>query len=281
LQKLNWRCRQTQAETKTPEKSRVIAETEPKQWPLGNSSWRIACDKKVDSQPRLVMRNMRIGSFQDDQDSWPPVIDLEGFAYDRVGGLHGEGSADMRQRKPEEWIDWLARDRTFSPQPYSQLASVLLTEGRRDMADRILFAGRERERDEIWNRGDVSLWNDFWSWLWLTFLSGVAGYGIGLYTFRVLWWVIGLTVLGAMVLLFSPYVRQRGIVLGIIWGLGASLHRLLPIVELSKEFKDFFDNYEEPDKLRRWQMVFFAGIALAGWVLAFFLVAAMGGLIPK
>ena len=69
------------------------------------------------------------------------------------------------------------------------------------------------------------------------------------------------------------------------WRFGASLHRLLPIVELNKEFKDFFDNTPpqagEPRKLLRWQMVFFAGIALAGWVLSFFLLAAMGGLAPK
>jgi hypothetical protein len=58
----------------------------------------------------------------------------------------------------------------------------------------------------------------------------------------------------------------------------------LLVVELSKEFKDFFDNTEEPGeplKLHNWQMVFFAGIAIAGWVLGFFLLAAMGGLISK
>jgi hypothetical protein len=96
----------------------------------------------------------------------------------------------------------------------------------------------------------------------------------------VLWWVVGLTILGAAVLWFSPYARQRSVA----WRLGASLHRLLPIVELSKEFKDFFDNTHEPDKPRKldgWLVAFFSGIALAGWVLGFFLLAAMGGLTQK
>lgn len=191
----------------------------------------------------------------------------------------------MRRRTPEQWIDWLARDRTFSSQPYNQLATVLIAAGRGAAADDILFAGRERERDETWSRSDIGfwqwLWHDFPSWVGLTFLSCVGGYGIGIHTFRVLRWVMGLTILGAAVLsFFSPYARQRSPA----WRLGASLHRLLPIVELNKEFKDFFDNTEEPNKPRKldgWLMAFFSGIALAGWVLTFFLLAAMGGLTQK
>jgi hypothetical protein len=74
-----------------------------------------------------------------------------GRSIGRLGGLHGVGSADMRRRNPEQWIDWLARDRTFSPQPYNELATVLTAAGRRDTAEAILFAGRERERDETWS----------------------------------------------------------------------------------------------------------------------------------
>jgi hypothetical protein len=251
-----------------------VAETRPKQWPLGDASWQIArCDGTLESLPRLILRNMHIESFQDDGNSWPPVIELEGLHYDRLGGV-GEGSADMRQRKPAEWIDWLARDRTFSSQPYTQLASVLMTAGRRDTAADILFAGRERERYEMWRQ------HDYLSWGLLSLLSVLAGYGIGIYTFRVLAWVLILAILGAVVLSSSPYAKQHSKA----WRFFASLHRLLPIVDLGKEFKDFFDNTEEPGKplkLNSKQNLFFAVIALAGWVLAFFLVAAMGGLIPK
>jgi hypothetical protein len=171
--------------------------------------------------------------------SWPPVMDLEGLHYGRVGGLMGVGSADLRT--PEQWIDWLSWNRPFSSQPYTQLATVLTAAGRRDAADAILFAGRERERDETcWSRSDIGfwqwLWQDFPSWVWLSFLYGIGGYGIGIYTLRVFLWMVLLTILGAVVLCFSPYAQQRSWA----WRLGASLHRLLPVVELSKEFEDFF-----------------------------------------
>jgi hypothetical protein len=212
-------------------------------------------------------------------------LDLEGLRYDRLGGLQGEGSADLRRRTPEQWIDWLARDPTFSTQPYNQLSTVLTAAGRRETADVILFAGRQRERDEIWSRSHIGFWqwlrHDFPSWLWLSFLSGVAGYGIGVYTFRVLWWVAGLTVLGAAVLWFSSYPRQRSVA----WRLGASLHRLLPIISLSKEFEDFFDNHptdlDSAPNLNRVQVGYFAAHAIVGWALGLILLAAMSGLTQK
>ena len=224
----------------------------------------------------MILRNVLAGTFQDTSNTWPPSMDLEGFHYDRIGGLGGTGTNDMRARSPEQWEDWLARDTTFSTQPYTQLASVLFAAGHRDTAERIQYAGRERGRREAWARGD-------WiQWIWLTFLCFIAGYGIGLYTFRVLWWVLVLTLLGATTLWFSPDARRRGVV----WRFGASLHRLLPVVALNKEFEDFFDNpapahVYESRNLNQFQAAFFSGLLIAGWVLGFFLIAALGGLMPK
>jgi hypothetical protein len=96
----------------------------------------------------------------------------------------------------------------------------------------------------------------------------------------VLGWVLLLTLLGGVVLRFSPNARRQGD----WWLIGASLHRLLPIVELSKEFKEFFENPRtegEPRNLNGFQTVWFWLHALAGWVLGFFFIAAMGGLTPK
>jgi hypothetical protein len=222
--------------------------------------------------PRLILRNAHVDAFQDSDKAWPDTIDLEGFHYDRIGGLRGSGPNEYSS---EQWTDWLARYRTFSPQPYTQLSTALAAAGHREMAEAIQFAGRERERDELWNRRHLG------AWAWLTFLSVVSGYGIGLYTFRVLWWVLLLTILGAIVLRYSPNARRHGF----LWRLGASLHRLLPVVELSKEFKVFFDNPppqgDEPRNLNRFQTAYFAAQAIAGWVLGFFLLAAMGGLTQK
>jgi hypothetical protein len=244
-------------------------------WPLGARVPRkTKCETAGSTtSPMMIMRNAHTGALQDSADAWPPSLDLEGFHYDRLGGLGGTGRNDMRMRSPEEWEDWLARDCTFSTQPYAQLSSVLVAAGHRDAAEAIQYAGRERERGEAWV-------HSLPSWMWLSVFSVVAGYGIGLYTFRVLWWVIGLTVVGALLLQFSPQARRRGFV----WRLGASLHRLLPVVELSKEFKDFFENppaENEPRNLNRFLTAYFAVHAVAGWILGFFLLAAMGGLTQK
>ena len=69
------------------------------------------------------------------------------------------------------------------------------------------------------------------------------------------------------------------------WRLGASVHRLLPIIKLSKEFDDFFDNpstnADWPRNLKRWQVAYFAVHAIVGWVLGLILLAAMSGLTQK
>ena len=61
------------------------------------------------------------------------------------------------------------------------------------------------------------------------------------------------------------------------WCIGCSLEKLLPIIELSREFGDFL-NDPKRERLRSWQIAFFSGFALWGWVLGLLLVAAMSGL---
>src|SRR6516225_10806092 len=250
----------------------------PVHWQLGNPAWREAGCAASDpaTLPTLILRNTHVDAFQDSADAWPPTMDLEGFHYDRLGGVGGMGRNDMRMRSSDEWTDWLARDHTFSTQPYTELSSVLTAAGHRDTADAVQLAGRERERNEA-----CAGWSHLGSCMWLTFLSYIAGYGIGLYTFFVLLWVLGLTVLGADVLWYSSNARQEGY----WWRFGASLHWLLPIIELSKEFTNFFDNPlpepNQPRNLSPRQTAYFAGHAIAGWILGFFLIAAMGGIIQK
>jgi hypothetical protein len=237
---------------------------------LGDRQWKEAgCEGG--RPPKLILRNAHVAALQDSPVSWPPVLDLEGFRYDRLGGLGGDSGYDMRKRTPAEWTDWLGRDPVFSTQPYAQLSSILLGAGRRDVAEAIQLDGRERERDQAHGL----------HWAWLTFLYVVAGYGIGLYTFWVLEWVAGLTFLGGVILFLSPVARGRGVV----WRLGASLHRLLPVIELSKEFTDFFDNLPQQAgigrRVHQFLQVYFAAHAMLGYVLGFFLLAAMSGLTQK
>jgi hypothetical protein len=270
LNNLGWWCPVSKSVIGSPLSSGENAKAPSAHWPLGNRDWQNArCNpNRAPGLPMLILRNAHFDAFQDSDDAWPPSLDLEGFHYDRLGGPGGVGRYDMRQRSSEQWADWLARNRTFSTQPYTELSSVLLAAGHRDKAETIQAFGRERERAEAWAHGDYG------SWVWLTLLGYIVGYGIGLYTFSVVIWVVGLSAFGADLLWYSPIAREGGY----LWRFGASLHRLLPIVTLSKEFEIFFD---EPSNLNRWQCRYFAIHALLGWGLGLFLLAAMGGLIQN
>jgi hypothetical protein len=167
----------------------------------------------------------------------------------------------------DRWKEWLARDPVYSPQPYGQLAGVLTLEGENDTADAVRLADRQRARAEAWRH------HQWTSWALLTVLEFTVGYGIGSATFRVVYWVVGLALLGGFVLWITPAARRKG---G-LWCVGASLSRLLPILELNPEFTDFF-NDPSRERLRGWQLIFFAVLGILGALLGSVLVAAISGL---
>jgi hypothetical protein len=95
----------------------------------------------------LTLRNTSVGAIQDLPNSWPNKLDLNGFTYHNLGGLSGPDSP-MINRTAKWFEDWLGKQAPYSPAPYQQLASVLRAQGKPDTADDILYAGRERERDD-------------------------------------------------------------------------------------------------------------------------------------
>jgi len=100
------------------------------QWPLGDPRWRIGCvPRTYTEEPRLILRDMHAGSLESSTDTWPPVLDLDGFKYDRFGRFGDVNASLRRARSPQEWQDWLERDRTFNSQTYAQLATVLASSG--------------------------------------------------------------------------------------------------------------------------------------------------------
>ncbi len=257
---LHWRCQGT----------RGAKATGPSAWPLGQRPLESSGCEPRDQPPRLVLRNARVGGLPDNSAAWPADIALDGFKYDHIGALEGPGNGGAGGITSEQWGDWLSRSRPFSPKPYTQLANVLQAGGDREAAEAIQYASKSRETDLEKNWG---------AWLWLSLWRVVAGYGVGFYTFRVLWWVIGFAVLGTAVLGYSPAARARGW----LWRFGASLHRLLPIVELDEEFNAFFENPlpanpSESRNRKAWQQVYFALSAMLGWLLLSFLLAAIGSL---
>ena len=93
--------------------------------------------------------------------------------------------------------------------------------------------------------------------------------------------VASFTVVGTVILWFSANARRHGPIRLI----GASRHRLLAIIELSKEFEDLFakppTNENWPPNLNRVQAAYLALHAIIGWVLGFVLLAAMAGLTQR
>jgi len=166
----------------------------------------------------------------------------------------------------------------------------------------IRFFGRDRERSELlrgcnWlqklglvdSSGDSKTCR--WApWVGLSALQFFVGYGIGDYSFRAVGWALVLALLGMVVLWFAPGVRgirpsltamRRGPrQKSLLWCFGASLHQVLPLISISQEFSEFF-NDPKRERLYAWQHIIFGVLALCGWVLAGFVAAAFSGLIQS
>jgi uncharacterized protein YjbI with pentapeptide repeats len=216
----------------------------------------------------LNLQNAHIGNLMDAQDAWPEKghLYLDGLTFNHLGGFQGESGPQMRDRGMKWWDDWARRDPGYSPAPYAQLAAAFANMGDRDAANEIRYLGRVRERET--EKG--------WSYIWSGALQFVAGFGIGTYTFRVLYWVIVITVFGALYMKESVKgVRDEKH--GFVWCFGASLSRLLPVIEINKEFTDFF-NDPKRERLTGWQSAIFSIIGIIGFVLGAILVAAVSGL---
>jgi hypothetical protein len=149
----------------------------------------------------------------------------------------------------EQTIEWFARHKSFSAQPYEQLALAFQNRGLADEARAIRYAGRERERSE--SKG--------LRYAWLTTLSLAIGYGH--YIDRALWWTLGLVALGALVLRVSGQGRKNGMPYGVSY----SFDMLLPVIKL----RDAHYNID----LVGWPRYYFYVHKIAGFVLASFLVA--------
>ena len=81
------------------------------------------------------------------ENSWPKELELEGFTFDRLGGLYGTGEeADMMARPSSCYVEWLRKDLGSSAQPYEHLASLFRRAGDPGKANALLFAARERQR---------------------------------------------------------------------------------------------------------------------------------------
>jgi hypothetical protein len=226
---------------------------------------------------KLVLCNTRVGALQDEPMAWPQQLDLDGFSYERLGGFGAAPEAAVGRRGSKWFIEWLARDEPHTPPPYYQCARVLREMGHPEMADDVLYAGRERERKEVWQSAKSVRDYARSAGLWL--LKSTVGYGYGYRYFRALEWVLIFVLLGIVVLLlFSGADKVAGTIIWTAQGVFShllalslySLDLLLPIVELHKPNDDIM-----LDGVARY---YFAFHRLMGYVLASFLVAGLTGL---
>ena len=225
-----------------------------------NIEWKGYKDKDGKSRnPKLTLRNTSVGTLQDTKDAWPPNLELDGFTYNRLG----TGEKETTYERSKEWfIEWLAKDKLYSPQPYRHLAAVLRTAGHEDMADEILYANRAREH----RQSDIS-WRR-WAFLWVLWIT--VGYGYGWLKFLALVWVGVLVVLGSFILHIAK--ERDKIIAGFLNSACYSLDMLLPIIRLrDRHYKDL--------DLITWARYYFYFHQIMGYVLIFFVLAGLSGLV--
>jgi hypothetical protein len=152
----------------------------------------------------------------------------------------------------------------LQPAPYAQLAAAFKGVGDGDAADEILYQGRARESENLSGVAFVSS----------QILQQITGFGIGYFVFRIIYWALIISILGALVLRTSvPAVSREGH--GFLWSFGASINRLLPMIELNKEFSGFFDDAQR-NGFKPWQSLFFSIMGIMGWLLAAILAVSSG-----
>ena len=232
---------------------------------LKNIEWTSYKDENENSHaPKLTLRNASVGALQDTRGIWPDHLEreFEGFTYDRLGGFGASEHEKPDERGSSWFIEWLAKDESYSPQPYRHLADVFRTTGHEDMADDILFASRNRELEES-KPSQFKWWR-----LWM--LKLFIGYGYGWRVFWALAWVAGLAVFGTAVLRLAKEGNRRSMKLGFCY----SLDMLLPIIHLREL------HYTDVD-LNTWAKYYFYFHKIMGYVLIFFVLAGLSGLTEK
>jgi hypothetical protein len=218
---------------------------------------------------RLLLHNTHVGAIQDSwnelHDVWPASenLELDGFHYDSLGGLDGHAANDMAKRPAAWFVAWLARDSTYSPAPYHQLARVLRDSGFAAKANTILFAAREREREQA--RG--------WARFGRSLLKVTIGYGLGGGYFRALLWVLLFTAIGAVVLLTSGTEAANR---GPLWCTWASFDAMIPLVQLNEAHDKLIG-----EALSGWRLYYFYLHRIVAYVLGSFVVAGLSGLTQK
>ena len=216
----------------------------------------------------LLLRHSNAGTLmlQDKEEHWPEIFRLDGFTYQGLDWVVDEVNHVDPSKHESGWFEeWLKKHKPYSPQPYWQLASVLRTSGREDIADDILVASRNRE----WEKSEM-LKGEGWG---LFLLKIFINYGYGMWKVLLpLIWGSALVVIGVLVLDYTKERdRHEGEIHKLLDTMFYSLDMLLPIIRLREL------HYKNVD-LKTMARYYFYFHKIMGYVLIFFLIAVLSGL---
>jgi hypothetical protein len=203
----------------------------------------------------LILHNASVDTIQDLPKAWPGRLDLNGFNYQRLGGMSATKKDSMLERSLDWFEKWLGKQERYAAQPYERLAICLKNNGKSEMATAIRYAGSERERTE--SSGCLR-------YIWLTIFKCSVGYG-----YRPWWalgWAAALVLVGAAVLHYSGEGSRNHMP----YGLAYSFDMLLPIVKL----RDWHYKVDLAGSAR----YYFYFHKIMGYLLASFLIAGLSGL---
>lgn len=206
----------------------------------------------------LILRNVKAGALQDLPDAWPNTVDLNGFAYNRLGGIFDSATQPVIKRPVGKFEAWLGGQASYSPGPYEQLAKVLRNQGCPDAADDIMVAAKERERTEATGSAYIGLTLSKW----------FIGYGYSL--FQSLIWISVFLVLGTLALAISKQGGRISRHYNLAYGFFYSFDLLLPIIKLREKHYNV--------DLNGWVRYYFYFHKIMGYVLGGFVIAGLSGL---
>ncbi|MFJ8863802.1 oxidoreductase [Streptomyces sp. NPDC102451] len=203
------------------------------------------------------LRGAQVSYLYDSEQSWPAVVQLEGFVY---GSVKKEESGERRDSVNHR-LAWIRRSPGYSPQPYEQLASWYRTIGHDDDARQVLLAKqRHRRRAMPWPvRG------------WGHLLDATVGYGYRPWLAGI--WLLALTLLGTLAFRTqspTPVKQGEG---APFQPLVYTLDLLIPIGGLGQRTAWY---WTDPDP----QWLAYALLA-SGWVLTTAIVAGVSRTLQK
>jgi hypothetical protein len=215
----------------------------------------------------ITLRNVEADSLLDVTGVWPDRLELDGFTYRRFGGAVPPDSADasagtakrrvgVRSHSADELLAWLDRQRTFSTQPYSHLATMLRQSGDRETADAITFQAKKLQ----WQH--APLFSGTKLLLGIEYIFT----GFGVHPLRLLYWVAGLVALGF--LLFSRDESPAILKMGFWQRWLYSFDMLLPVVHLRHHHAEIQLEWV-------WARVYLYIHKIMGYVLIALLLAAI------